>query len=141
MVVSPVFADLFHRKRNFTFLFYKKMKFFTDFFIENPNFTDFLKKMQILPTFIKEDLNFTDFYIRRLKFDRLLMYRKRHFHKLYSSKVQFWPTFFIDFSKFQSPLKNQLCDVLLLHIIIGQSCFNKVGHLHFCKQSKRGWEP
>jgi hypothetical protein len=23
----------------------------------------------------------------------------------------------------------------------GQSCFNKVGHLRVCKQSKRGWEP
>jgi hypothetical protein len=22
-----------------------------------------------------------------------------------------------------------------------QSCFNKVGHLLVCKQSKRGWEP
>jgi hypothetical protein len=22
-----------------------------------------------------------------------------------------------------------------------QSCFNKVGHLRVCKQSKRGWEP
>jgi hypothetical protein len=24
---------------------------------------------------------------------------------------------------------------------ISQSCFNKVGHLLVCKQSKRGWEP
>jgi hypothetical protein len=30
---------------------------------------------------------------------------------------------------------------LILHSMLAQSCFNKVGHLRVCKQSKRGWEP